>query len=158
MQYRRKHATFWGCANFPSCRATVPYHRWVLRIAQPQEELTAWAALTPASVSALPPPPPPPPPPAATSQELWTVVPYPPPLRMEPVTESPGPTGFKHGVGMVLIGLGWLAVAGFLLALVGSPTVARNQQGFSAVSLVLIGAPTLWGSLRLFRARRLRSG
>jgi hypothetical protein len=118
MRYRRKHGTFWGCANFPDCRVTVMYHRWVLRIAAPAHAHRA-AATTLALVP--PPPPPPPPPPAMVLAELtpaalpdtpapppaplWSVIPFPPP-RPDHRPVTPTPARARHGVGVFLLGFG----------------------------------------------------
>jgi hypothetical protein len=157
MRYRRKHGTFWGCANFPACRVTVMYHRWVLRVVSPLEVPAA------PLLSVVPPPPPPPPPPAVIPESVtadpppppatWSVIPHPPPSAADFAPAIPAPAR-RPATAPFLLGFAWLLVLGLAVAFGSTPTTSPNQLGVNATWVALLAVPAIWGTLRLLRARR----
>jgi restriction system protein len=150
-----RYGPFWGCANFPrGCHSRAELRKSLILSSPPSQAATApipgpraiWEYKFAGSWEL----------PAAAVAVHTALSPS------VPESARPGSGGrivpqqqqFLHGLALALVVFGWLCVAGFIVGLV-EPSVGEKPQTAGWVfALVLVGVPTLWGTVRLRRARQ----
>jgi restriction system protein len=125
VKHSQRYGAFWGCERYPACRAW----RRIDGIIQPP--------------SMEPPVPP--------QTALLTT---PPAITAAYTPSRRRSQELLHGVALATLILGWLCVAGLVANLLDPPSDGPHETAALVVILLLFGVPTLWGSLRLWRARR----
>jgi hypothetical protein len=150
-----RYGPFWGCANFPrGCHSRAEL-RYSLILSLPPSQAATAPIPDPRAIWEyrfggrweLPA--------AAVAAHMVSSTSVPEPAR-------PGPGGrivpqqqqFLHGVALATVIFGWLCIAGLILGFTEPSAGEEPQTAGYIFALVLIGAPTLWGTARLRRARQ----
>jgi ssDNA-binding Zn-finger/Zn-ribbon topoisomerase 1 len=121
----RRYGAFWGCGRYPACHA--------------------WRRIEGILPSPSPAVPVPPQTALLTKPRAITVPSTPSRRRSQEVV---------HGIALAALIFGWLCVAGLVATLLDPPPDGPHETPVFVVVLLLFAVPTLWGSLRLWRARR----
>jgi hypothetical protein len=151
----RRYGPFWGCSNYPrGCRFKAEFRYSLILSMPPIQAVTAPIRDVQASRE-------------YRSGETWEVPAAAVASQAISSTSVPdagrpvsvdrmGRQGqqFLHGAALAALILGWICVVGFILELVEPPAGETSQAGGYIFALVLFGAPTLWGTARLRRARQ----
>ena len=144
---------FWGCPNYPRCHFKEQVRERLL-LASPQAVESFHGSTAPLSLAR--------PVMSVKTTDVESIEPAnlaePPvtPTASEP-RAAPGqnrPWTIGQGVAFAALALGWWCLLAIVGSLLLNPGVVARQPGNYLYAFLLFGAPTIWGTIALRRARR----